>query len=347
MSDTPVGFGLIGFGAWGKCHANAIRNTSGADLLAIAVKSDATHRRACEEFPDVSVVSDYRELLSNPAIEVVHVVLPSFLHFEVAAAVLAAGKHLLLEKPMCLSVEHCDQLIDLAEKHNRLLAIGHELRLSSLWGKVKELIDEGAIGDPQYVLVELSRKPYRLGADGWRYDIDRVGSWILEEPIHFFDFARWFMESAGNPVSVFATANSRQVEHPELQDNFSAIVNFAGGGYAVISQSLSMFEHHQTVKVAGTRGSLWARWSGAMDRTLHPDFSLKVARDNQVQEIPIDKITGEVFELEDQVAMLVQAIGGNGRLKTSGVDGRWSVAMCLAAQQSVEQGMPVAMSDWT
>ncbi len=61
------------------------------------------------------------------------------------------------------------------------------------------MIDRGAIGEPQYCLIELWRKPYRLGSNGWRYDISRVGNWILEEPIHFFDLARWYLGSLGEP----------------------------------------------------------------------------------------------------------------------------------------------------
>ena len=61
------------------------------------------------------------------------------------------------------------------------------------------MIDAGAIGEPQYALIELWRRPYRLGADGWRYDINRVGNWILEEPIHFFDLARWYFAGVGDP----------------------------------------------------------------------------------------------------------------------------------------------------
>src|SRR2546429_673829 len=84
---------------------------------------------------------------------------------------------------------------------------------------------EGPCGEPLYVPIELWRRPYRLGADGWRYDIARVGNWVLEEPIHFFDLARWYLAGRGDAVSVYARANSRQPEHPELHDNFSAVVN--------------------------------------------------------------------------------------------------------------------------
>jgi myo-inositol 2-dehydrogenase / D-chiro-inositol 1-dehydrogenase len=119
-------------------------------------------------------------------------------------------------------------------------------------------------------------------------------------------------------------------------------MHFPNGAYAVISQTLAAFEHHQTVKVTGTKGALWAAWSGAMDRTLHPAFSLRAFDGERVEEIKIEKITGEVFELEDQMAMMVRAVRG-GELSCTAADGRWSVAMCLAAQRSVETGQPVAI----
>ena len=338
-----IRFGLIGYGAWGKHHADAIHKTAGARLVAVAARSDASAAAAGDACPAAAVFTDYRRLLDRDDVDVIDIVLPSHLHHEVAAAALASGRHVLLEKPMCLSLADCDDLIDLARQGDRLLAVGHELRLSSLWGRVKELIDEGFVGDPMYVLVELSRNPYRMGADGWRYDIGRVGNWILEEPIHFFDLARWYLEQAGDPASVYAAANSRQPDHPELQDNFSAILRTASGGYAVVSQTLAAFEHHQTVKVAGSRGALWASWSGAMDRTRHPTFSLRAFDGNELRTIPIEKVTGELFELEDQIAMLVRAVRDGEPLSCTADDGRWSVAMCLAAQRSVDTGRMIEL----
>jgi myo-inositol 2-dehydrogenase/D-chiro-inositol 1-dehydrogenase len=345
MPATPVRFGLIGYGAWGSHHAQAIAKADGAQLVAIAARSDATRTTAQAQFTRAAVLSDYRELVRRDDVDVVDIVLPSYLHHEVASAALAAGKHVLLEKPMGVTVAQCDDLLRLAAQHRRLLAIGHELRLSSLWGRIKELIDEGFVGTPQYVLVELSRRPYRLGADGWRFDLERVGNWILEEPIHFFDLARWYLASAGEPESIYAAASSRDAQRPELQDNFSAIVKFSGGAFAVISQTLAAFEHHQTVKVTGSKGALWASWSGAMDRTLHPSFSLRAFDSETVREIAIDKITGEVFELEDEIALVVRAVRDGSPLAADGLDGRWSVAMCLAATQSIERGAMVTMNE--
>ena len=187
----PVRFGLIGYGAWGQHHAASIAKADDAQLVAIAEPSEESRKAAQDAHPDVAIVADYRELVGRDDLDAVDVIVPNRLHHEVASAVLSSGKHMLLEKPMCLTMKECDDLLRLAEEKNLRIAINHEFRLSSLWGKVKDLINEGIVGDPQYVLVELSRNPYRLGSDGWRFDINRVGDWILEEPIHFFDLARW------------------------------------------------------------------------------------------------------------------------------------------------------------
>jgi myo-inositol 2-dehydrogenase/D-chiro-inositol 1-dehydrogenase len=335
--------GLIGYGAWGSHHARVIAANPLARLVAIAARTEATLDRARQEHPTCRVCADYRDLLAGDDLDAVAVVLPSHLHFEAARAVLESGRHLLLEKPMCLTVADCEELIAVARRKERVLAVGHEMRLSTLWGKVHEVIAAGAIGDPLYALIELWRKPYRLGADGWRYDRARVGDWILEEPIHFFDLARWYFQGVGEPVSVFARANARRADRPELHDHFSALVGFEGGRYAVISQSLGGWEHHQTVKVSGTEGALWAAWSGAMDRTFEPTFTLRVQSGGALEEIPIPRPAGEVFELEDQFGRFLDAIETGLAPATTGEDGCWSVRMCLKAEESARLGAVVSL----
>jgi myo-inositol 2-dehydrogenase / D-chiro-inositol 1-dehydrogenase len=341
---TQVRCGLIGYGAWGQHHARAIAAAAGAELAAICARSDESRAKASSDHPNARIYGDYREMLAREEVDLCDVVLPSDLHFSVARDVLESGRHLLLEKPMALTLQDCDQLVQLAESRGRILAIGHELRMSSLWGKVKQLIDAGAIGEPLYALIELWRKAYRLGSGGWRYDLGRVGDWILEEPIHFFDLARWYFGRVGDPVSVYAAASAKRDDHPELHDNFSAVLHFPRGRYAVISQTLAAWEHHQTAKLTGTAGALWASWSGATDRTFEPTFSLKLQRgDGPVEDVEIRKASGEVYELVDQIAAVVRAVRENDAslVPCSGRDGRWSTAMCLKAAESIRSGRPV------
>lgn len=339
--STMLRCGLLGYGAWGSHHARVMAGNLNAVLVALAAQSEATCTRARDDYPGCRVYADYRELLAREQLDAVVVVLPSHLHYEASRSILDSGRHLLLEKPMCLNAADCVMLNTLARERGRVLAVGHEMRLSSLWGKVKALVDAGAIGRPLYALIELWRKPYRLGADGWRYDLNRVGNWILEEPIHFFDLARWYFQGHAEPVSVFAQANGKRADRPELHDHFAATLTFSDGAYAVIAQCLGGWEHHQTVKLSGTDGALWAAWSGAMDRTFEPSFSLKLQRGPDVEAIPIPRAAGEVFELEDQFARFVHAVQTGTAPAATGEDGGWAVAMCLHAAESVRRGTPV------
>jgi myo-inositol 2-dehydrogenase/D-chiro-inositol 1-dehydrogenase len=339
-----VRFGIIGFGAWGRCYAEAIEKLSDVSLHGIATGNTVSLNEIQEKYHDAIVVTDYRELLSSPEINAIIIATPNHLHYKIGLDVLTSGKHLLVEKPFTLSVAESDALIQLAAEKNLRLAVGHQFRLSSLWGKIKEIIDAGKIGEPKYAVIELSRNPYRKGDDGWRYDKNRVGNWILEEPIHFFDLACWYFESFGKPVSINAAANTALSTDPELYDNLSAIVQFSNGSHAIVAQTLAAFEHHQMVKITGTKGSLWASWSGAMDRTLHPTFFLKLSDGNHVEEIAIEKNAGELFELEEQIVHFCNVIQGQAEIHCTGEDGRRAVALSLAAQESAQTGKIISLS---
>src|SRR3954468_12569917 len=310
MSHPPVRFGLVGFGAWGQFHAQSIAGNPAAQLVAITAPSVASREAAAKAYPGARVFADHREMLAQTKLDLVDIVTPSHTHLEIATDALNAGCHLLLEKPMAIRVEDCIAIVKLARERGRQLAVGHEMRLSSQWSEIKRIIDRGVIGEPQYVLVELLRKPYRQGASGWRSDQKRVGSWVLEEPIHFFDLARWYLESSGDPVELYAYGNSRDPQRPGLFDNFSAMFRYANGAYAVVSQTLAAFEHHQTVKVAGSKGAVWAGWSGAQDRTLQATFFLNVFAHDQLREVAFEKKSGEVFELREEIGRCVQMVRG-------------------------------------
>ena len=88
---------------------------------------------------------------------------------------------------------------------------------------------------------------------------------------------------------------------------------------------------------------MWASWRGAMDRTRHPTFSLRGSRGEEVQSFTIEQIPGEIFELEAQVARMVSAIQTGAAVHADGLDGAWSVEMCLAASRSIVSGQVEAI----
>jgi myo-inositol 2-dehydrogenase/D-chiro-inositol 1-dehydrogenase len=335
-------FGLIGYGAWGKHHAAAIAQGEETQLVAICCKSEASRRQAEADHPGVEVTLDYRELLRREDVEAVDIVLPTFIHAQVGTEALDAGKHVLLEKPMAGTAEECDGLLEAARRNNKVLTIGHEFRVSKQWGKIKDLVRGGEIGSPQYAMVSLFRHPYRKGAEDWRYDRSRVGSWILEEPIHFFDFILWFFEESGDPLSIRAYGNSKKgIEG--LYDNFSSVLKFSGGSYAVITQTLGGFEHHLFVEIVGSEGAIRSVWSGAMDRTTEPQFSVKLQRKGKgtPEEVPIE-ISGELFELQEEIKAAAELFAV-GKAFYPPEEGRKVVIICLEAERSLRENREIAL----
>jgi len=223
-----------------------------------------------------------------------------------------------------------------------VLTIGHQLRLSAQYGRVKALIDAGEIGVPVYVGFTLFRFPFRPGSKGWRYDPARVGSWMLEESVHFFDFVMWYFDGVGAPRSVLAFGDT-EPRGAGLSDNFTAILRFPGHAHAAISQTLAGFEYHQSLHVVGTQGAIRSWWSAALDRAAHPAFELRLERRRQggVETVPVDQ-SGELVELTAQAREVVTAFGQR-RPLVSGEEARKSVVACLAVEQSLRENREIAL----
>jgi myo-inositol 2-dehydrogenase / D-chiro-inositol 1-dehydrogenase len=343
-------FGLIGFGAWGKQHAQAITSLPGLTLAAIACNSDDSARAAAKAYPGARITRNWREVLSDGGVDTIDVATPNHLHGEVTVAALHAGKDVLLEKPMATTVEECDAIIAAERATGRLVSVGHEFRQSAQWGKVKSLLDDGAIGSPLSLNIGLFRNFYRSGADGWRYDRTRVGSWLLEEAVHYFDLALWYMESQGDPVSIRAIGNQRAGRDAGMHDNVSVLLRWAGGAYLTLNHSVAGFEHHLVLEITGTDGAIRTHWSGTFDRDHSAAYDLRV----QPRGFPFERgvresehlqiaRSGEVYELTEQIRAVAEAFAAR-RTLVSATEGRKRVLLCCAADRSLQQDRELALA---
>jgi len=336
----PMAFAVAGYGAWGRFHARSIASAADGRLIAIAAPSEANATAAKADFPDALIHRHWQALITDPAIEAIAIATPNHLHAPIAVAALEAGKHVLVEKPMANTLLDCDRIIAAAATSKAQLSVGLQCRLSPQWGRIRALIDQGAIGQPQHVHVCLFRHPYRLGSAGWRYDKARVGSWILEEPVHFFDLALWYLECSGKPVEVRALGTGQA----GMQPTISVLMQFPDGATAAVNQILAGFEHHQTVEVVGEEGSLRATWSAATARSLESATTLRLKRASadDSEDLPVER-SGEVYELAKQAEATIAGFR-SGKPLVSAADGRAAVAVCLAAEASAaEAGRPIAV----
>jgi myo-inositol 2-dehydrogenase / D-chiro-inositol 1-dehydrogenase len=341
----PMRIGLVGYGAWGRMHAGAIARIPDLSLVAIMCVSDASAHAAAADFPGVAVYRDLAELLGDRSVDLVDIVVPNHLHAAMAVAALDAGKHVLLEKPMATTMAESKWVVAAAERSRHYLGIGLELHVSRQWARVRELIAEGAIGRLRYANLTLFRRPFRPGSGNWRVTPDRVGSWILEEPIHYIDLLLWYFRERGLPVEVTADG----VPSPlgaGMYDAFTCTLRFADGAYAVFSQCVGGFEHSLLLEIAGDDGALRSWWAGAMGRTLEPDFELKLQRTgaSQVEVVAVEK-SGEVFEREEQLRRLVEDVPRRTPL-VSARDAFPSLRICLEIERALSERGAITLA-WT
>ncbi len=331
MADT-MRFGLAGYGAWGRFHAPLDRQ---ADRRTPDGHRDAGRRQCGRRAGRLSRGARCTAIgaISSPIPRSMRSRLrrPTICTPISRVAALDAGKHVLLEKPMANNARRLRSGRRSGARSKAVLTVGFECRLSPQWGRIKSLIAEGAIGKPRHVHVALFRHPYRPGAGGWRHDNARVGSWILEEPVHFFDLALWYLADAGRPVSVKALGAGDAGMEPVI----SVLMRFPDGSTAAVNQILSGFGHLQTVEVTGDGGAIRATWAADTARSLdvRRRFEAEAGDRATTSRSSRSIAPGEVFELEAQAAAAVVA-SASGRPWCRPRKAARRSRSCLAAEQS-------------
>lgn len=335
-------FGLVGGGRWAAVHRDALAEV-GAELAAVLVSSSASAERVKEEW-GVPATTDPAEFFGAD-FEAAIVASPNYLHAEHAVACLEAGRHVLVEKPMAIDLEGCDRIVAAAERSGRVVAVGLEMRLFTLFERVKRLVDEGAVGRPLHLALDLWRRPYRGGAGGWKADPAKLGSSILEEPIHYLDLARWYLPPAhGEPSELHAWAVSREGA-PAAWENLGVRLAF-GEAQALVTRSIAAWGHHVRLQLVGEEGALLASWEGALDLDPSPRQQLLLKR-GHAQETPAEEIEvplgGHAFDVPKQTASFISAIRDGSRPAADATDGRASVALCLAVEEALTTGERVVL----
>jgi len=140
---------VIGAGYWGK---NLVRNFYElGHLFGICDNNELLAQGFSEKYPEVTFTTDYESVLSDNAVDAVVIATPAATHFGIVKRALSAGKHVMVEKPLALSVKEGEVLVDLAERSHLILMVGHILQYHPAVLKLKEIIDEGVLGKIQYI----------------------------------------------------------------------------------------------------------------------------------------------------------------------------------------------------
>jgi myo-inositol 2-dehydrogenase/D-chiro-inositol 1-dehydrogenase/scyllo-inositol 2-dehydrogenase (NAD+) len=342
MKSDKLGVCVIGAGRAGLIHAvNFAKGIKNARLTAIAEPTRETAEQACMELEVERHYRDYRQALEDDAVDAVVVVTPTAYHRDIVVAAADAGKHILCEKPMAMTVAECDEMIAATEKSNVVLQIGFMRRFDRSFVYAKEQIKQGAIGD--VVLVKsLTRGPSI--PQPWQYDIAKSNGPLAEVNSHDIDTLRWFTESefeqayaiAGN----YRCPEARQ-EFPDFYDNVVMVATFANGMQGNIDGAVSVrYGYDARLEVVGTEGVLFV---GRLDQS----GVVTCNRSNGLNAPAVASwrnLFTEAYRYEDQG--FVDAVLNGTSPAVTGSDGKMAVKVVNAGNQSILEKRPILLNEY-
>ncbi len=251
MSDKPIRVGIAGLGRSGwDIHARLLEPMGDQYQIVAVVDDDAARRAEAVERFGCRAYEQYQELFSDPNIELVIVALPSHLHADLSIAALAAGKHVVCEKPMATTLDEADRMIEAARETGRVLTIFQQRRYNPDFVKVREIIDSGLLG--RIVQIRLTESRF-----GRRWDwqtLQKFGGGTLNNTgPHFLDQA---LQLFGPKEPEVFCQMDRALTLGDADDHLKLVLKAEGQPTIDIEISSSDVFPSPTWHVLGTRGGL-------------------------------------------------------------------------------------------
>jgi len=347
---AKLGFGIVGCGMIAQFHARAIADLKGAHLTAAFSSNPENARRIVGLAPRCQVYSDYDQFLKHPGLDIVNICTPSGAHLEPAVAAARAGKHVVVEKPLEITLARCDRLIAACRKAQVQLCTIFPSRFSPANLVLKQAIDEGRFGKltlgDTYVKWWRTQQYYDGG--GWRgtWKLDGGGA-FMNQAIHNVDLIQWFM---GDVAEVSGFTGTLAHERIEVEDTGVAAIRFKNGALGVIEATTSA--HPGLLKkteIHGTQGSviveqddvlLWQfEPSSRRDAAIREKFAKRVGGGGGAADPKAISYAGHREQLRD----FVRAVQTGTAPQVDGEEGRKSVEIILAIYKAAESGRSVAL----
>ena len=341
-----IGCGLIGAGAWGSLLAAELVRVPHLALVGVADAAPERARAVADRFSAIAFPS-IADALAHDAVEAVVIAVPNDQHAETALAAIAAGKHVLLEKPMALTVHDADRVASAARAAGIVLMLDHIQRYYSPLLELKRLVERGTLGNLQAVFV--SRRDHLVRTKPWLQQRRHVGGLLYQSACHEFDFLRWL---CGEVVEIACLAGPGVIARDTLDypDVIVSQLRFASGVAGQVWSCMTDPLMGYDGVVTGSRGSAWfdlyqgrLRW-----RTIGGEIEERTW-------VPADGWApwawiasggighGEAEALQALLADFARALGGDGGPAVTGQDGAKVVELAQAGYLSLVARRPVGV----
>ncbi len=344
-----LGFGIIGCGMIAGFHARAIAEISGAKLVAC----QSRRMEAAEEFAQNNGGTAYASvegLLADPAVDVVTICTPSGAHLDPAVAAAKAGKHVIVEKPLEITLKRCDQIIEACKANNVTLSTIFPSRFHDSSQLLKAAVDKGRFGTltlgDAYVKWFRTQEYYDSGQWRGTWDLDGGGA-LMNQAIHSVDLLTWLM---GPVAEISAQTATLAHERIEVEDVATASLKFANGALGVIEASTAAFPGMlKKIEIHGNQGSVVIEeediktWAFAEMTAEDQEISEKYASMTDTGGGAADPAAIGHAAHAKQFRDVIEAIENGKPLSVDGAEGRRSVEIILAIYKAAETGETIQL----
>ncbi|OBR64272.1 oxidoreductase [Paenibacillus oryzae] len=264
--------GVIGTGSISAMHLNAYQKNEQVVLYGVCDLNEERAKAAAEKYGASKVYTDYRDLLADPEVEAVSICTWNNSHAEISIAAVEAGKHVLVEKPLCRTVEEALAVQRAVQESGKILQVGFVRRYDNNAALLRELVQDGEFGDIYYAKASSLR---RLGnPGGWFADVERSGGGpLIDIGVHAIDLC-WYLMGKPKPVSVSANTyrklgNRSNIKHLSfykaadfdaglntVEDMANALIRFQNGASLMVDVSFTLHnkKDEASIKLYGDKG---------------------------------------------------------------------------------------------
>jgi UDP-N-acetyl-2-amino-2-deoxyglucuronate dehydrogenase len=335
--------GILGCGGIARAHAGAYGQfPDRCRVVAVAdIFAEKARELAAAIGPEVSACSP-DELLARTDVDLVSVCTPPFEHAPLTVAALEAGKHVLVEKPMAISLQECDAMLAAARRRRRALAVVHQNRFRPEFARLKALVDRGILGPLDLLAVNCLwwRGPqyYKLW---WRGSWEKEGGGaLLNHAVHFVDLLIWL---GGMPEEVCAHVATR-AHAIEVEDLATAVLRWPGGALGQFTGTVDAHLNEDRVEVCGRRAAVAVPWKVRAFADRGDGFGVedpeaRAAVERLAAEVPISPHRGHAAQID----LVLGALERGEVPSVPGEEGRRAVELITAMYASAAAGRAQAL----
>ena len=340
-SKSEFRVALVGCGRISKNHFDAIAKVDGLRLTAVSDNIEE-RARATGESLGIPWYANYDEMLKKADADVITVATPSGLHSAQGVAAAKAGKHVITEKPMAITLEQADALVEATDKAGVRLFVVKQNRLNPAIQLLKRAVDKGRFGRIflANTTVRWNRPQEYYDSAPWRGTWEFDGGAFMNQASHYVDLIQWLV----GPVESVVAKTATQARRIEAEDSGVAVLKFRNGALGVIEVnvlthprnwegSISIMGEKGTAKIGGT----------AVNRVEHWAFSEYDDDDKQVEAAATTPPSVYGFGHEGYYRNVLSVLRGEAQPETDGRAGRKSLELILGIYESAKLGREVPL----